>query len=206
VILADGLPAESYLDTGNRTGFANGGAFVEAHPDFQPNHWAQTCLPLEQHGPTVARARACLLTRLVERGHEIVCDADPHLLADGVRIDPIRLSVTRLGFILPEGRRKITLRSRTFVPAHMDSEATDSRELGLCIGRLFVDGEMTALSDAGFSAIGWRGPEWVDGRFGRRWTSGAAELPAGARFIIVDLAGAGSYWREGERESASSAA
>ena len=43
VIYADGLPAESYLDTGNRTAFANGGAFIEAHPDFRPRHWAETC-------------------------------------------------------------------------------------------------------------------------------------------------------------------
>jgi hypothetical protein len=33
VILAEGLPCESYLDTGNRSDFANGGA-VKLHPTF----------------------------------------------------------------------------------------------------------------------------------------------------------------------------
>ena len=35
VLVAEGLPAESYLDIGNRAAFANGGKFVEAHPDFK---------------------------------------------------------------------------------------------------------------------------------------------------------------------------
>ncbi|WP_377045725.1 Hint domain-containing protein [Roseomonas elaeocarpi] len=33
-ILAEGLPAESYLDTGNRSSFSNGGVVVRQHPDF----------------------------------------------------------------------------------------------------------------------------------------------------------------------------
>ncbi len=58
ILLAEGMPAESYLDCGNRTGFANGGAFVEAHPDFRPKHWAETCLPMFNAGPQVAAAKA----------------------------------------------------------------------------------------------------------------------------------------------------
>ena len=57
IILAEGLPAESYLDNGNRTGFINGGAFIEAHPDFKPKHWTDTCLPLVLEGPKVAEQR-----------------------------------------------------------------------------------------------------------------------------------------------------
>jgi hypothetical protein len=34
VILAEGLPAESYLDTGNRAAFSNGGDAIAAHPEF----------------------------------------------------------------------------------------------------------------------------------------------------------------------------
>ncbi len=34
VLLAEGLPVESYLDTGNRSAFVNGGGVVAAHPDF----------------------------------------------------------------------------------------------------------------------------------------------------------------------------
>ncbi len=33
-LFANGLPAESYLDTGNRSSFANGGPVVAIHPEF----------------------------------------------------------------------------------------------------------------------------------------------------------------------------
>jgi hypothetical protein len=35
IMLAEGLPAESYLNTGNRGAFANGGGAIEAHADFR---------------------------------------------------------------------------------------------------------------------------------------------------------------------------
>ena len=68
ILLAEGLPAESYLDCGNRNGFANGGAFIEAHPDFEPKDWRETCLPLVKQGPEVARAKARLHRPPVRRG------------------------------------------------------------------------------------------------------------------------------------------
>jgi len=39
VILAEGLPCESYLDTGNRSAFANAGNVMQLHPDFAPRIW-----------------------------------------------------------------------------------------------------------------------------------------------------------------------
>jgi hypothetical protein len=51
VLLADGLPAESYLDTGNRAAFANGGRTVMAHPDFARAAWTRGgCAPLVTEG------------------------------------------------------------------------------------------------------------------------------------------------------------
>src|ERR1019366_2668901 len=39
VLLAEGLPAESYLDTGNRATFTEGGAALAMHPDFAREVW-----------------------------------------------------------------------------------------------------------------------------------------------------------------------
>ena len=36
ILLADALPVESFLDTGVRNCFANGGAAVTLHPNFAP--------------------------------------------------------------------------------------------------------------------------------------------------------------------------
>ena len=36
IVLAEGLPTESFLDTGNRDAFANGGGVTQIHPDSRP--------------------------------------------------------------------------------------------------------------------------------------------------------------------------
>jgi hypothetical protein len=194
ILLAEGLPAESYLDCGNRTDFSNGGAFVAAHPDFKPRHWAQTCLPLVKEGPEVERTKARLLGVLQERGHELTAEADACVIADGARIAPVLLSENRLAFFLPEPLRDIVLNSRAFTPAHVLPASTDDRSLGLCVARVQIDGEDIAL-DAADLAEGWHDPEGGDGAPARRWTNGAARLRPGARFVIVDLGGSGLYWR-----------
>jgi hypothetical protein len=202
IMLAEGLPAESYLDCGNRTAFANGGAFVEAHPDFQPRCWAETCLPLVQEGPAVVAIKARLLARLVEKGHCVDHEADAHILVDGRRIEPIRHSDSRLIFTLPAGGREIMLRSNVFVPTHARAESADARTLGLCIGRLRIDGSDVTLVDDPPRARGWHESEYVDGRFAHRWTSGATPLTPSARIVIIDLAGIGYYWRASDRPAA----
>ena len=64
VLFANGLPAESYLETGNRAAFANGGAVVRVKPDFAQRMWeAEGCAPLVAAGAVLARARAHLLAR-----------------------------------------------------------------------------------------------------------------------------------------------
>ncbi len=178
ILLAEGLPAESYLDCGNRTAFANGGAFIEAHPDFAPKYCAETCLPLVLDGPQVAAAKTHLLARLAARGCVLTEQDDAHIVADGRQIEPIRLSSTRLGFVLPESAQSIVLRSNTFAPAHARPESRDKRELGLCVGRLQIDGSLFALDDEKACGSGWHAAEFVDMRFTHRWTSGHTPLPA----------------------------
>jgi hypothetical protein len=64
VILAEGLPCESYLDTGNRAAFANGGPVVQRHPDFARDVWvAEACADQVIDGPILARVRAALELR-----------------------------------------------------------------------------------------------------------------------------------------------
>jgi hypothetical protein len=58
VLLADGLPVESYLDTGDRGSFENGGRVVALFPVFSPFAWdALGCAPLVVTGPPVAAVR-----------------------------------------------------------------------------------------------------------------------------------------------------
>ena len=58
VLLAEGLPVESYLDTGNRAAFGDAGGLITLHPDFALRQWeAEGCAPLVFTGPTLAAAR-----------------------------------------------------------------------------------------------------------------------------------------------------
>ena len=64
VLLAEGLPAESYLDTGDRSKFTNSGEAVVLHPDFCARMWeAKGCAPLIVTGPILASVRVRLLQR-----------------------------------------------------------------------------------------------------------------------------------------------
>jgi microcystin-dependent protein len=206
VLLAEGLPAESYLDTGNRPSFVNGGAFVDAHPDFRPRHWAETCLPLLLEGPAVAAVKARLLARLAEGDCGVTLEADAHVRVDGSRVEPIALGPTRLAFLLPPKGREIRLRSRRFVPAHTSAESHDLRTLGLCVAGLQIDGTAALLSNDEACESGWNEGEYAGASFTHRWTTGSTPLPAGARIVIVDLAGVGSYWSSGEDRLAASSA
>jgi collagen type I/II/III/V/XI/XXIV/XXVII alpha len=58
VILAENLPAESYLDFGNRSAFDNGGGELTLHPDFATRVWQENaCAELIMGGPTLTAVR-----------------------------------------------------------------------------------------------------------------------------------------------------
>jgi hypothetical protein len=64
VLLAEGLPAESYLDTGTRQNFANADSVTQLHADFHPHpscaslNWeAKGYAPLVLIGPRVEAIR-----------------------------------------------------------------------------------------------------------------------------------------------------
>jgi hypothetical protein len=189
LLLANGMPAESYLDMGNRNFFIEEGGTTDrleatrtAHEDY--------CRPLHDRGVVLEKARAALMARAAELGHTVITtsEADAHVIADGERIAPVWLTTTRACFVLPAGKNVARLRSRAFVPAHVKAASIDRRRLGVCVVGLQVDGEPRPL--ASLPATGWHGTE--DGGV-RRWTDGDAVLPRGARVVILDLGGSAHY-------------
>ena len=64
ILLAEGLPAESYLDVGDRCNFDNGGRLVMLHPDLAARAWdAKGCAPLVLAGMRLAAARRHISAR-----------------------------------------------------------------------------------------------------------------------------------------------
>jgi hypothetical protein len=201
ILLAEGLPGESYLDVGNRTAFINGGAFVEAYPDFRPKHWTETCVPVAKGGAAVQSAKAALLARAKLLGHVMTEDPDVHVLADGQRIEPIRLGEQRLTFILPATAATLELRCRSFIPTHFDPASDDQRSLGICVDRLQFDGAEVALDNDDAFAYGWHRLELNPEGRPWRWSCDRAPLPLGTRLVVIDIAGPGRYWANPTRSA-----
>jgi collagen type I/II/III/V/XI/XXIV/XXVII alpha len=70
IVLAEGLPAESYLDTGDRDAFANGGNLIALHPSWASEARdvslvmeALGAAPLRVVGAEVDRVKAHLTSR-----------------------------------------------------------------------------------------------------------------------------------------------
>ena len=191
VLLAEGLPAESYLDTGNRTAFANGGAAVMAHPDFARRTWrAEGCAPLLLEGPAVQVVRCRLLAQAMMLGHRMTTETGLALWVDGVVVQPWCVA-GGWRFSLPEGARFGRLLSRTCVPAHMTPTSNDCRVLGVAVASLALDGEKVELTSPRLLK-GWHRPE-----DGLRWTDGAAGLDLrGACELALRLAWMERYWAD----------
>ncbi len=192
VLLAEGLPAESYLDTGNRAAFAEPDAALDLHPDFRPRHEASSCAPLVHGGDALEAVKARLLARAAEAfGAASTDDPGLHLLADGRAIAPARMAGRTYRFPVPAGTRTLRLASRRWVPAQLLSASTDTRGLGVCVRTLHLDGVACALDDERLDA-GWHAPEH-DASGPQCWTTGLATLPPGYREVEVRLDGFAVY-------------
>jgi hypothetical protein len=198
VLLAEGLPAESFLDCGSRQGFANYQGFVELHPTFKPLSWDDACAPLRENGEEVEAVRRRLMAQAETLGFHRSNDPALHIRADGRTIWPKRGVGGDHIFALPENARDIWLISRTWRPAdEVSVEDGDKRHLGVSVERLAIDGQGC---DLGALGQGWH-PMEGDAQSQWRWTDGAAKLTAGAREIVVRLSGEPQYWVEAETEN-----
>jgi uncharacterized repeat protein (TIGR03803 family) len=200
VLLAEGLPCESYLDTGNRAAFANGGGAAQLHPDFALRVWqAKGCAPLAVGGPRLLAAQQRLLARAGVLGHATTDDPGLRVLAAG-RAVAADTHDRQWRVRLPRATERVRLLSRAWVPAQMRAGAADTRRLGVAVARIRLDGRAVDLGSEAL-ATGWHAPEP-----GWRWTDGDAALaPAGARELAFDIAITATYWR-GEHGAQSAAA
>jgi hypothetical protein len=194
IVLAEGLPTESYLDTGSRTAFIGGGAFLEAYPDFKPKDWRETCRPLVMEGPVLQTIRKNLLARAEALGHVLTDDPDLHAFSQGQRIEPMRLAARRLAFVLP-GSGPVELRCRSFIPAAVEPGSNDTRALGINVERLQIDGLDWDLADQGAFADGWHELERRPDDRLHRWSKERVVLPENTRLVVIDLVdSAARYW------------
>jgi hypothetical protein len=197
VLLAEGLPAESYLDTGNRAAFQNGGGAVLAQPDFAQRVWdAEACAKLVVDGPAVTAVHKRLHARAALLGHASTDDAGLHVIVAGMVL-PTEVDGRSWRVQLPPDAGVVRLVSRRWVPAQMCSGEADHRVLGVALARIRLDGRMITVDDPCLSS-GWHDCEPSDGGDAApiwRWTTSDARLAlTGVRELAFDVVMGGRYW------------
>jgi hypothetical protein len=209
ILLAENTPAESYLDTGNRSVFDNSGVSRSLHPTFKldarSERWlTDACAPLASAAEVEA-----IWARVADRSASIgfaipdiitVQDADVRIVADGAVIAPTSAHDSRYVFTVPAGVASVTLASRFVIPSdQMVAAQRDVRRLGVSVKWIAIRSEgAETIIPADHPALqdGWNEVE-VQGKSNWRWTDGAATIPwenvAGPAVLTVCCAPADRY-------------
>jgi len=171
VLLAEGAPAESYRDEGNRWMFAN------ANPAWDRPGVAPYA-PVLTGGPIVDAAWKRLLDRSGARlDVPTTGDADVHLLVDGVRVHGSAMLDGWISFTVPDGAERIAIASRSAAQDKLGL-CRDPRTLGVALTRIVlwryavptvIDADDPLLVD-GFHAY--------EEEEGSIWTDGLGVIPA----------------------------
>ena len=210
VLLANGAPAESYRDDGNRWLFRN--ANTGWHLPPKP-----PCASVLTDGDVVDAVWRRLLDRAGPRNMPPLTDEpDLHLVVDGMRLDAVERYPQAYMFRLPRCPTSLRIASRDAVPSELGL-SRDPRSLGVALRRIvacqdrqfaFIEAADPRLVD-GFHAFEPSGGPEPEGWAGHRWTDGDAALPVAAFAdftgpfeLVLHLGGRTLYFAEGERRQA----
>jgi Hint domain len=180
VLIANGAPAESYRDDGNRWLFDNANCGWDL-PSQEP------CAALLTSGPVVDAVWRRLLDRAGARpGLPLTDDADLHLLVDGQRLDAVTAVGGACVFQLPERPVSVRIMSHAAVPSELGL-ARDPRLLGVALRSVALryGTKIRVLMAADVSLTD--GFHAFEPDNGFRWTDGEAAIPPG---MFNDFAGA----------------
>jgi hypothetical protein len=189
ILLAEGLPAESYLDTGNRGFFGNSDEPLILHPDLTdesdyPAREAGSCAPFVSDEAEVRPVWQRLADRAAALGQPVpqldtTTDPAPCLIARGRTVKPMYGENGLYIFALPKGATEVRLISRAAAPTDVRPWLEDRRRLGLYVERITLrsaDDVREVPVDHPSLTQGWWPVESGDASL-RRWTDGNAVLP-----------------------------
>ena len=179
VLLANGAPAESYRDDGNRWLFQNANSGWGLPPQ-------EPCAPVLTGGPVVDAIWRRLLNQAGPRkALPITQNPDLHLLVDGRRVDAEQTHGLAHIFALPDAPKSVRVVSRACAPVELGL-ARDPRCLGIAVRRLVLrQGSRFRVMEAADKEL-TGGFHPYDGGNRYRWTDGDATVPVS---LLADITG-----------------
>jgi hypothetical protein len=211
VLVAEGLPVESYLDTGNRAMFANAGVAMMLHPDFATVNaglkcWERdACAPLASGADEVKPVWRRLAARAAALGYaaperSLTTDPEVRLGTGGHLLEALSSQDDWHIFALPPATKLVRLVSRSGAPSDIRPWLEDHRRLGIHVRRIRLR-RGTELTEIPLDHPSLRNGWWAvegDGNELRRWTNGDAELPLPSgndarRAVTLEVAASGLY-------------
>jgi hypothetical protein len=148
ILFSENLPSESYLDTGNRSFFQNGGAVIDLNVGFvgyRPviDRDTHCCRPFVYAAGSVLPVWTRLAQRAAQLGHiapevETTQDPAPRITVNGREFRPIRAGDDLFSFILPSTATEVRLRSNAARPCDTQPWIEDRRVLGVSVSRIRV--------------------------------------------------------------------
>ncbi|AFK62105.1 hypothetical protein TKWG_08755 [Advenella kashmirensis WT001] len=210
IILTEGVPAESYVDTGNRSMFQNA-ADVAMNPDFGPAEGRPEVegIKVVQQGPVVEAIRKQLLARAEAiTGAVRTTDAALCIEVNGqiVHSTPEFSKEGVYHFALPANAGDIRILSRSAIVRDVTPLARrDVRQIGVGLSGIAVStaGGRQQISLTDTALTGLNAAQDVKGT-AMRWTNGAAVIPAtlinttGAATLELTVLRTYSYWMDAE--------
>jgi hypothetical protein len=198
VLWSEGALSETYLDTGNRSAFANSGGVVDLHPDYRPRHPTETCLPLVEDAATLTALHGRLRERALALGWQLVQTREPTVVAAGKTLRPMIRDGGFFVFEIPPGAETLRIRSASAIPKHMLADSADERRIGLAVSRITLINRGRVVRDVKLDSAalldGWHAVERAGTR-AWRWTNGDSGLAVGdAAWMELTVDSAQPQW------------
>jgi Hint domain len=193
ILLANGAPAESYRDDGNRWLFRNANTGWDLPPK-------PACAAVLTDGPVVDAVWQRILERAGPRpGLPLTDDPDLHLLIDGVRVDASKRMDGVHVFALRGVPREARMISRAAAPQELGL-ARDPRCLGVAVRRIIVRQRARSRIIRAQEKLLGLGFHAYEAGLDLKWSDGDALLPSemfagftGAFEVSVHLGGTATY-------------
>jgi hypothetical protein len=205
ILFADGMPAESYLDTGNRSMFENAGLPLMLHPDLSGQQCREvaSCAPFVTDEAVLRSLWHRVAARSESIGHPVPAvlttdDPAPFLMLSGKLLQPVLAHGGRYVFAVPHGGGEVRLVSRASAPCDVMPWVEDRRPLGIMLRRITLhcgDSHQDIAPDHPILGAGWFPVEGGGGEIWR-WSDGNAALmlPADTTLLEIHI-GQGKVYR-----------